>query len=984
MAKKKSRLWGEGSSTATIPAPPSASQTQQYLPEQPPESTKSKFLRYAGGLGLGVQESLKEAKAHPGKATIGLGKALVAPAAALTIFPEAGVKSTQAAYKTVEALVKRKGMEKAGEAGSEAFGGSKWLAEKYFGTEVGKAGAKWYEIPYKDPAARQIIGEAMTAPLFVGGVGGAGAGGKAALGATRLARATQGAKAGAKVGAKLGPPLGAIQTYEEGDIRKLPQNIAIMTAGGALMMGGIGGATGLLRRAPKIGIIESKLKEGGQLSAEEQVALDYAISKGTKLREATPQRPLFKKVAGGILDVEKGEVIPINNYKDNIPTLKGIKVKEGGEKVVGFNSDGTAITVDNTFNKERVKRAFKYLRDEQGQWAGRESLGAGGVRTLYHGTSQGENIAKNGFRGGWLTPDKNIAQRYGQVIETKVPESQLVDIREFKGNIQSQNDLSAFAKKYPNKFGLIDRSPTGNINEDLVFPFPGRKPVGVGGVGGEQFRLKDDFQKATGVAITDQQEQQIIALNKKMFGDENIKITGQILTPQGQEALGSYRDGMIKVLGGQAKATDTFYHEAVHKYLDVFTSASEQADILLQAQKRFGTANFAATEEKLAESFITYASGQEKASPFKAIFDKVITRIKSYFGNEDTVKMFYNDVLGGKVAKPKGALPAVAGKALPKAEPTSEEILALTEPTYMTPEKMMRRDDIKLAQKRQIEIINEEAAAMRAVEEEAAVGLKPTAEGGYIRTTEHSAEYRQYYADKGRKPTMAFYKDLAKKNLESGRGQAQEEYNIVRDVVNAPEIGALPPSPAEAIPTTRVPGTVLPVGEGKTKVSRLAQRITKRLEDLDEETKAAVPTYQVMNKADQIAKAAEFVEMYPDEAMAVLKGDKAPPQGLLRNSIGLALEEKAVQDGDAEMARNLASLYSTRAGQEISILTERDPNSPVKYIADVQKARIEARGGQEAVSRSTREEAVKIQSEIIKTAPKKQDWAGFIESLRCK
>jgi len=211
-----------------------------------------------------------------------------------------------------------------------------------------------------------------------------------------------------------------------------------------------------------------------------------------------------------------------------------------------------------------------------------------------------------------------------------------------------------------------------------------------------------------------------------------------------------------------------------------------------------------------------------------------------------------------------------------------------------------------------------------------------------------------------------------------GLGAVQE---AIRPGVKPGEVGGVG-RPAEAIPT-KVPSTILPVGEGATKTSRLAQRITSRLEGLDQQTKDALPTYNVMNKQDQIAAAADYVTRNPDEAMAVLKGDVAPPQGLLRNSIALALEEKATQDGDAEMARNLASLYSTRAGQEISILTERDPNSPVRYIADVQKARIEARGGQEAVTRSTTEETAKIQSEIARTTPNKQSWSDFIDSLRC-
>ena len=572
----------------------------EVLQQRSQEEAQSRSLWHrAGGfvrdVGRGFEQAAVSAVTHPVRTAETLGKGLISPAAALTIFPEAQIRSIKALEETTKSLMKGEGINRAVEKGATSFASDKWIAEKFFGTEVGTTGAKWWQVPYKDPAARQIIGQAMTAPLLFAGGGEAITGGREAVATTRLARAAQAAKTGTVVGAKYGVPFGAEQAYEQGDIRKLPQDIIQNVAAGALLGGVTGGISGLLRR------------------------------------------------------------------------------------------------------------------------------------------------------------------------------------------------------------------PTG---------LP------------------------------------------------------------------------------------------------------------------------ATTEEAIA------------------------------------------------AAPAERKLPAPPAKALPPVEPTKEELTAALEPTYMTPEKMMRQDDIKLAQTRMKEIVNEEAQAMRQREEQAAVGLQPTAEGGYIRTSEHSPEYRQYYAEKGRKPGNAFYKDLAQKNLGSGKGQFQEEYNIVRDVANQPEVGVLPPTPAEAIPT-KVPGTILPVGEGATKTSRLAQRITSRLEGLDQQTKDALPTYNVMNKQDQIAAAADYVTRNPDEAMAVLKGDVAPPQGLLRNSIALALEEKATQDGDAEMARNLASLYSTRAGQEISILTERDPNSPVRYIADVQKARIEARGGQEAVTRSTTEETAKIQSEIARTTPNKQSWSDFIDSLRC-
>jgi hypothetical protein len=759
-------------------------QSQASTPTQTTQTKQpSKALTFAKGVALGFGNAAKQAVTHPKETAVGLGKALISPVAAMTIFPEAQYRATKAGYEAIKALVKGQGLQKAADIGAETFGDKKWLAEKYFGTEVGKTGAKWYEVPYKDPAARQIIGQAMTAPLLFAGGGEAVTGGKAAVGASRVAKAAQAAKTGMKVGAKFGLPFGVEQTYEEGDIKKLPQNIALNVGAGMVLGGVTGGATGLIAKGTKmIGTPE-----------ERKAALEYIAAKGTKMRDW----PLDRE---GNLIVEKPGAL------------------KAGED---WNLDKQGNLI---LEKPRVAPT-EYL---QNQTTGK-----------MEGSQRNLNIDSLISHEG--APDLKSVETYKKEIRAGNPVEPIKIIKE------------------GDKWGIEDGKHRYQAYKELGYTTVPTVEVG----GKEQFRLKDNFQKLTGMAISDQQEKQIIELDKKFFGkNSNIKITGQILTPQGQEALGSYRDGMIKILRGQADAADTYYHEAVHKYLDVFTSTQEQADLLLTAQKKFGTTSMSLTEEKLAEDFINYASGQQKASPFKALFDTMIARIKSYFGNEDEIKTFYNDILKGK-AKTEGEMPTAGALQMP---------------------------------------------------------------------------------------------DWAKK--EAG----------------------LPTAPAEAI---KVSAGQLPVGEGEVKTSKLAQRVAGRLENLDQQTKDSLPTYNVMNKKDQIARDASFVESNQKDAMSVLKGEIGVPAGNTYNGIAIAMEEKAKQDGDAELARNLSSLYSTRAGQEISLLSERDQDSPVRYISDVQKARIEARGGQETIAKSTRAETAKIQSEVTKVTAKKQDWSSFVESLRC-
>ncbi len=137
-----------------------------------------------------------------------------------------------------------------------------------------------------------------------------------------------------------------------------------------------------------------------------------------------------------------------------------------------------------------------------------------------------------------------------------------------------------------------------------------------------------------------------------------------------------------------------------------------------------------------------------------------------------------------------------------------------------------------------------------------------------------------------------------------------------------------------------VPSRQLPVGEGEVAISRLEKRMSEVAEAPQPNlTGERTVTYQAMVKKEQVRKAAEYVTANPEEAMAVLRGEKSPPEGILDNAIALALAKQAENAGDAALAVRLASLRSTRAGQEISFLTEVDPDSAVSAIETIIKAR---------------------------------------------
>lgn len=185
----------------------------------------------------------------------------------------------------------------------------------------------------------------------------------------------------------------------------------------------------------------------------------------------------------------------------------------------------------------------------------------------------------------------------------------------------------------------------------------------------------------------------------------------------------------------------------------------------------------------------------------------------------------------------------------------------------------------------------------------------------------------------------------------------------------------------------RVPEEQLPVGGGETKISRLERRLKNRMDDMSpaKAEEEGIATYKQMNKAEQIKKATEYVEKNPDEALDVLKGNKPPPEGLLHNSVALALEEKATIEADRSLATKLASLRSTRAGQEISLLTETDPSNPISAMNQVIKAKKakaskKFKGKPEKV---VKENAVKASKEISKKRLKIGEAEDLLNKIVC-
>jgi len=180
-----------------------------------------------------------------------------------------------------------------------------------------------------------------------------------------------------------------------------------------------------------------------------------------------------------------------------------------------------------------------------------------------------------------------------------------------------------------------------------------------------------------------------------------------------------------------------------------------------------------------------------------------------------------------------------------------------------------------------------------------------------------------------------------------------------------------------------VPRKQLPVGEGAEKASRLEARITESLDKTPQEIIDQLgSTYTQMSKPEQIARATVYVTENPSKAMQVLRGEIDAPPGILKNSIYVAMENQA--KGNVPLARKLASLQSTRAGQELSILTEIDPNSPVKLIRELINVREEA-FARRYKGQTPKDLSKKVTENIKKKVrvPNKNDWNSFVNSIAC-
>jgi hypothetical protein len=209
----------------------------------------------------------------------------------------------------------------------------------------------------------------------------------------------------------------------------------------------------------------------------------------------------------------------------------------------------------------------------------------------------------------------------------------------------------------------------------------------------------------------------------------------------------------------------------------------------------------------------------------------------------------------------------------------------------------------------------------------------------------------------------------------------------------APEKAAPAESTAQTPAPEKTPEVAPIEGTGQTKTSSLAQGVeAKAIEDKLTRGFSDLPQYKTVSMKDQAAKAVDLITNNYDQAKRIAMGQEKAPEGVLPESVFVAVEDKALKEGDVNTLRDLATQSSltseaTTMGQRIRTLAERDEASPTEAITRVQSAREKAAqaklGKGDTLEKAKGRISEDIKGEIRKAAPKKEDWSSFVKSIQC-
>lgn len=148
--------------------------------------------------------------------------------------------------------------------------------------------------------------------------------------------------------------------------------------------------------------------------------------------------------------------------------------------------------------------------------------------------------------------------------------------------------------------------------------------------------------------------------------------------------------------------------------------------------------------------------------------------------------------------------------------------------------------------------------------------------------------------------------------------------------------------------------------------------------------------YQTINVKDQAKRAADIINNDLESARRMLAGKEILPASLRGASLIAGMERYARQKKDIELLKEIANSPLTAEtsvhAQELRMIRERQPNSPVQIIQDIQKARTEAAQKRlgKTVKEAVKDESQKIKDEVKKVVINKSKWDKFVQEIMCK
>lgn len=84
-----------------------------------------------------------------------------------------------------------------------------------------------------------------------------------------------------------------------------------------------------------------------------------------------------------------------------------------------------------------------------------------------------------------------------------------------------------------------------------------------------RFRFETEHERITGERASQETIDKIMKMNKKFFGDENVRVVESLMSEDGRKVSGRYLAGWADLLNDKEELEPTYYHEAGHKGLEL-------------------------------------------------------------------------------------------------------------------------------------------------------------------------------------------------------------------------------------------------------------------------------------------------------------------------------------------------------------------------------------------------------------------------------